>query len=123
MNRTEASEFAENWINAWNRKDVSAVLEHFAEDATFTSPKAATFVGNPVLKGKNALSQYWQLAARKIERIEFTLDHIVWDSASDELVVFYEANLNGVRSRACETMKFDRSGRQVSGEAMYGASV
>jgi ketosteroid isomerase-like protein len=102
MNRSEASEFAENWISAWNRKDVNAVLEHYVEDAIFVSPKAAIFVGNSVLKGKKALSQYWQLAARKIEKIEFTLDHTVWNYASNELVIFYEANLNGVRSRACE---------------------
>lgn len=123
MNRFEANEFALNWIRAWNRKDVNAVLEHYAEDARFVSPKAANFVGNPIVKGKEALSRYWQLAAKKIEKIEFTLDHIVWDSAANELVIFYEANLNGVCSRACEAMKFDSSGKQVSGEAMYGASI
>jgi len=123
MNRVEANEFAANWISAWNRKDVNAVLEHYVDDAIFLSPKAATFVGNPVVNGKKALLQYWQLAVRKIEKIEFKLDHIVWDSVSNELVIFYEANLNGVRSRACETMKFDSSGRQLSGEAMYGAPI
>ena len=123
MNRFDANEFALNWIRAWNRKDVNAVLEHYTEDAKFVSPKATTFVGNPIVEGKEALSRYWQLAAKKIEKIEFTLDHIVWDSTSNELVIFYEANLNGVCSRACETMKFGSFGKQVSGEAMYGASI
>jgi hypothetical protein len=40
MNRIKANEFASNWINAWNRKDVNAVLEHYADDAKFISPKA-----------------------------------------------------------------------------------
>lgn len=123
MTRVEANKFAANWISAWNRKDVNAVLEHYVEDAKFVSPKAATFIGKPFVEGKKALSQYWQLAVTKIEKIEFTLDHVVWDSASNELVIFYEANLNGVCSRACETMKFDASGMQVSGEAMYGALI
>ena len=61
-------------------KDVDAVLKHYVEDARFISPKAATFVGNPVIEGKKALSEYWYLAAKKIEKIEFKLDHIVWDS-------------------------------------------
>jgi hypothetical protein len=39
------------------------------------------------------------------------------------LIIFYEANLNRVCSRACEAMKFDSFGRQVSGEAMYGALI
>jgi ketosteroid isomerase-like protein len=102
---------------------VNAVLDHYVDDAKFVSPKAATFVGNSVVEGKKALSEYWQLAAKKIEKIEFTLDHIVWDSDSNELVIFYDANLNGVCNRACEMMKFDSSGRQVSGEAMYGAPI
>ena len=123
MNRIEANEFAANWISAWNRKDVNAVLDHYVGDAKFVSPKAATFVGNSVVEGKKALSEYWQLAAKKIEKIELALDHIVWDSDSNELVIFYDANLNGVCSRACEMMKFDPSGRQVSGEAMYGAPI
>jgi ketosteroid isomerase-like protein len=123
MDRTEANEFAANWISAWNRKDVDAVLAHYADDATFVSPKAAAFVGYSVVEGKQALSQYWHLAAKKIEKIEFTLDHVVWDADSNELVIFYEANLNGIRSRACEVMKFDSTGRQMSGEAMYGAPI
>ena len=123
MNRIEAHELAANWIRAWNRRDVNAVLEHYVDDAIFVSPKAATFVGATVVMGKKALAHYWHLASEKIEKIEFKLDHIVWDSDANELVIFYEANLNGVRSRACEMMKFDPSGRQVSGEAMYGAAV
>jgi ketosteroid isomerase-like protein len=123
MNRTEAHEFAENWISAWNRRDVDAVLAHYAENVKFVSPKAATFVGNPVVNGKKALSRYWHVALEKIAKIEFKLDQIVWDSESNELVIFYEAKLNGVYSRACESMKFDSSGRQVSGEAMYGAAL
>ena len=45
MNRIEANAFATNWIRAWNKKDVDAVLEHYVEDAKFISPKAASFVG------------------------------------------------------------------------------
>jgi len=123
MNRIEANAFAASWISAWNRKDVDAVLAHYVDDAKFVSPKAAVLVGNAVVQGKQALSQYWKLAATKIEKIEFTLDRIVWDPDANELAIFYEANLNGVRNRACETMKFNRSGRQVSGEAMYGAAI
>jgi ketosteroid isomerase-like protein len=123
MNRNDALQFARNWIDAWNRKDVNAVLSHYVEDAIFVSPKAASFVGNPVVRGKAALANYWQLAAKKIDKIEFTLDRIGWDSTANELVVFYEANLNGVRCRAAEAMTFDAAGRQLSGEALYGAPI
>lgn len=123
MNRIEAHEFAENWVGAWNRRDIDAVLAHYVDDAKFVSPKAATFVGKPMIEGKQALSQYWHTASRKIQKLQFKLDHVVWDPVSNELVIFYEAHLNGVSSRACELMKFDRSGKQLSGEALYGAAL
>ena len=122
MNRIDAKRFAERWISNWNSKDVDAVLAHYVDNATFISPKAAGLVGNAVLNGKDALALYWRTAAAKIT-IHFTLDRIVWDGEANELVVFYEANLNGVRTRTCETMRFDRTGRQLSGEALYGAAI
>ncbi|MGA7209702.1 MAG: hypothetical protein WBX78_12545 [Pseudolabrys sp.] len=45
MNRIEANAFATNWIRAWNKKDVGAVLEHYVEDAKFMRPIAVSFVG------------------------------------------------------------------------------
>jgi len=123
MTRKNAEDFAKRWISAWNRKDVAAVLSHYIDDARFISPKAAAFVGDPVVKGKAALADYWMLAAKKIETIEFKLDRVAWDPEARELVVFYEANLNGARSRACEAMRFDASGKQIAGEALYGAAI
>jgi ketosteroid isomerase-like protein len=123
MTRTEALAFAEHWIDNWNRRDVDAVLSHFADDAVFTTPKGELFVGTPVLKGKAALANYWRLALARIKELHFTLDHAVWDDATRELVVFYRATFDGKSTRACELMKFDAAGRQVSGEALYGAAV
>jgi ketosteroid isomerase-like protein len=36
----EPQRFAEQWISAWNDRDVEAVLTHYAEDVLFTSPTA-----------------------------------------------------------------------------------
>ena len=123
MTRSEAVEFARHWVAAWNRRDVDAVLAHYVEDAIFISPKAQSFVGTTTIRGKKALEHYWQTASAKLHTLEFKLERIAWDDESRELVVFYEANLNGTKARACEAMSFDDRGRQVSGEALYGAVV
>jgi hypothetical protein len=115
--------FAENWIDAWNRRDVDAVLAHYADDAQFVSPLARNFVGRPVLRDKTELAGYWRAALERIKILEFTLDHAAWDERRRELNVVYEANLNGERKRACEVMQFDASGRQIRGEALYGAVI
>jgi hypothetical protein len=115
--------FAETWIAAWNRRDVEAVLEHFAEDAQFVSPVARNVVGRPVLRNKNELTDYWRGALDRISILEFKLDHASWDERRRELNVVYDANLNGERKRACEIMQFDVAGRQIRGEALYGAII
>jgi len=47
--------FAETWIAAWNRRDVDAVLAHFADDAEFVSPAAHKFVGRSALRSRKRL--------------------------------------------------------------------
>jgi ketosteroid isomerase-like protein len=116
-------EFAARWVAAWNRRDVDAVLAHYVDDATFISPKAQLFVGTPVIRGKEALERYWRTASAKLDTLEFKLERAVWDGDSRQLVVLYEANLNGAKTRTCELMSFDAQGRQISGEAFYGAAV
>lgn len=115
--------FAETWIAAWNRRDVDAVLSHFAEEAEFVSPLARDFAGRPALRNKQELEDYWRAALERISILEFKLDHAAWDERRRELTVVCEANLNGERKRACEIMQFDASGRQIRGEALYGAVI
>lgn len=115
--------FAEDWIAAWNRRDIDAVLAHFVEHVEFVTPVASGFVGRPVLRNKTELGDYWRAALERISTLEFKLDHATWDERRRELLVIYEANLNGERKRACEIMQFDASGRQIRGEALYGAAI
>ena len=115
--------FAETWIAAWNRRDVDAVLAHFADDAEFVSPAAHKFVGRSVLRNRKEIGDYWRTALGRISTLEFKLDHASWDERRRELTVVYEANLNGERKRACEIMQFAPEGRQIRGEALYGAAV
>jgi hypothetical protein len=122
-NRDEALRFAIQWIDAWSKRDVAKVLSVYVEDEKFASPKAQSFIEKPVVGGKARLSQYWSFAISKIRSLVFTLDRIVWDDEAHELAVLYEANLNAVRTRACDLMKFDDTGRQMSGEALYGAAL
>jgi hypothetical protein len=114
--------FAESWIAALNRRDVDAVLAH-ADGAQFVSPVVRSIVGRPVLRNRSELAGYWRAALARVRTLEFALDHAAWDERRRELNVVYEANLNGERKRACEIMRFDAEGRQVSGEALYGAVI
>jgi ketosteroid isomerase-like protein len=123
MTPEAAAAFAQDWIAAWSRKDVEAVLAHFAPDVRFTSPRAAATVGTATVAGKEALRAYWQAAVAAIQTLRFTLDHTVWDPERQELVLVYTSAIDGRRLRACEFMRFGPAGRIVEAEAMYGAPL
>jgi acyl-CoA thioesterase FadM len=118
-----AQRFARDWVAAWNRRDVEAVLSHFADDALFVSPKAERFVGKPRIEGKAALRAYWQTALAHIPRLEFSLDHALWSPRAEALTVVYQSLLAGQSPvRAAEIMRF-RGHLIVHGEALYGAAL
>ena len=123
MTHEDMMAFAKTWIDNWNRRDVDAVLSHFAADAEFVSPLAAKYSGTQFLKGHEAIGGYWRAALSRITTLEFTLDHAIWDERRRELLVVTDANLNGERRRAAEIMCFGADGQQIRGEALYGATL
>ena len=123
MKRTEVERFVQGWIDAFNRRDVEAVLEHFADDVEFTSPVAQTVVGRGTIEGKAALRAYWEEALRQRKTSHFTLDHSIWDSDRRELAIVFMRDVDGERRRACELLRFDESGLVVQGEALHGAAL
>jgi hypothetical protein len=122
MTRDEIVQYVENWIDAWNGRDVEAVLAHFSDDVRFSSPAAARVVGNPTVTGKSALSSYWRAALERIEELRFTLDRALWDEERNELAIIYHRDVNGQRDKACELLTFNDSRQVTRGEAMYGVA-
>ncbi len=59
MNRKEAGEFAQRWVEAWNARDVERVLSHCDDAVRFTSPRVLATVGLATLSGKDVLRTYW----------------------------------------------------------------
>lgn len=120
--RDFGARFAAAWIDNWNRRDIDAVLVHFADDAVFESPLAQTVWGNPVIKGKQDLERYWRAASGRITSLRFVLEDFAWDAGQRFLLVRYVSHTDGKVTRACEAMKFDAAGRQCAGYAYYGYS-
>lgn len=121
MTEAAAQEFARHWVDAWNRRDVEAVLAHFADEVSFTSPKAQVFAGTPRIEGKAALRAYWRAGLARIEHLRFELDEAIWSARTETLTVVYRAIFDHQPAvRAVEIMRF-RGGRVVRGEALYGA--
>lgn len=81
--------FAEQWVQAWNAHDVEAVLAHFSSDVVFTSPVAERVVPQTggVVRGKEALRDYWTTALGQQPDLRFELVAVYRGSST--LVINY----------------------------------
>lgn len=114
------ADFAVQWAEAWNRRDVEAVLAHFHDDVVFTSPTALAVVGSATVRGKPALRDYWNTAMGRITSLRFTVDRTLWDPQRRELAIVYVADIEGKSRRVSENLKFDEAGLVVSAEVFHG---
>jgi len=71
----EPQGFADQWISAWNARDVEAVLTLYAEEGLFTSPTAQHVVpeSGGTVQGKQALRSYWTQAVEDNRDLHFEL--------------------------------------------------
>jgi hypothetical protein len=120
MDRDSALAFARSWADAWNRRDLEAVLLHFADDAAFSSPRALEAVGAPTVRGRGDLLRYWQKALARVQRLEFSVRRVLWDPESRELAIVYDRELDGHRDRAVEILLLGAGDRIDRGEVLYG---
>jgi ketosteroid isomerase-like protein len=104
MNHEEAVAFAERWAKNWNAHDIEAVLAHFADDAVFTSPLAERVFPDSagVIRGKDALRQYWAEGIRLSPGLHFELLGVY---AGVDTIVIRFRNEHGVDR--CEVLTFE----------------
>jgi hypothetical protein len=105
MDHAEARAFAQQWVKGWNAHDVDALMEHFTDDVVFTSPVAVRIVGGDgVIRGKEALRNYWAEGIRLIPDLHFEVLALYVGVAA--LVINYRNQAGGVVS---EVLTFEGS--------------
>jgi hypothetical protein len=104
MEHELATRFVESWLEAWNAHEVDALLAHFDDNVTFTSPMARLIVpnSNGVIEGKESLRLYWQEGMRLIPDLHFEL--IDFYVGVNVLVINYR---NQKGARVNEVLLFD----------------
>lgn len=112
-------EFAESWIEAWNRHDLDAVLARFSDDFEFSSPFIRQFTDEPSgrLVGKEAVRTYWRKALTRLPDLHFELVNVL--AGVDCLTILYR----GHRGLSAEVFQFGSDGRAVRGHALYAAGA
>ena len=64
MDVQQAEVFAREWVQAWNQRDLEAILSHYAEDVEFQSPLVVKLLGESsgTVRGKQNLREYFRKA-------------------------------------------------------------
>ena len=118
MTHDEALAWAQQWIEQWNRRDVEAVLAHFADDVEFCSPLVVSVTGEPsgIVRGTDALRDYWIRALAERPKLHFELDDVTVGVAT--IAIHYRSQ----GRRATEVAVFDADGKVARGWGLYGAA-
>jgi ketosteroid isomerase-like protein len=114
----DAIGFGRDWEAAWNRRDVEAVLAHFAEDAVFTSPVAQKigFAPDGIVRGKDALRRYWLAALEQNPQLRFRVTAVY--RGIDTILIAFQ-NQQGVER--AEMLRF-AGGLVIEGHGAFAES-
>ncbi|MGH1421971.1 MAG: nuclear transport factor 2 family protein [Hyphomonas sp.] len=104
MNRAEADEFAQDWLEAWNDRDLDAILAHYSDGVVFHSPRISEVLdtGAVSVTGKSKLREYWSQALEIATDLFFELDDVL--VGSDAVTLLYT---NHRDQQVAETFLFD----------------
>jgi ketosteroid isomerase-like protein len=116
INPEAARQFAMEWVDAWNRHDLEAILSHYSEGVTFTSPFAVKLMSVPdgVVHGLPALRKYFQTGLAAYPDLHFDLRHVAVGVQSVTLIYRSVKDL-----LAAETMIVDDQFKVVRALAHY----
>ncbi|MCD6707384.1 MAG: nuclear transport factor 2 family protein [Thiobacillus sp.] len=114
-----ARAFAQDWIAAWNARDLDAVLAHYSEDCTFASPFVAHFADEPGgrLAGKTSLRAYWAAALAALPALRSELVDVLTDVGC--ITILYR----GRRGLTAEVFELGAGGKVVHGLALYAQAA
>ena len=116
--QSDARQFANAWISAWNSHDLDAILSHYAPDVVLTSPTAARLLQDPTgaVAGRDALRRYFSRGLEAYPNLTFELLDVLWGVSS---ILLYYKNQNGTRTG--EFMELETGGKIIRVVANYSA--
>jgi hypothetical protein len=116
LTQTEAEEFAEQWLSAWNSHDLDALMSHYGPEVVLTSPVAQRLLNDAsgTVAGKDALRSYFKRGLEAYPDLKFELLDVMWGISS---VVLYYVNQKGTKSG--EFMELDADRKVIRVVANY----
>ena len=115
---SQATQFARQWVAAWNSHDLDAIMSHYDADVVLTSPAAAKILEDPsgTVEGNAALRNYFRRGLEVYPNLHFELLDVMSGLSS---VVVCHKNQKGTKT--AEFMEFGKNGKIMRVVAHYSA--
>ena len=115
LTQNTAQTKAQNWVDAWNNRDLDAVMMHYADDVPVCSPlvKRRLNKSDGWLHGKSALRDYFAVGMGNPD-LQFTLKSVHVGVQSMSMVYARE---NGIQ--VVDTMELNADGLTTRMVACY----
>lgn len=112
----KARRIAEEWCEAWNRRDLDAVMEHYADTVAFSSPTVVKRWGieSGWLQGSTRLRENFTIGMQA-NGLHFDLVDVVTGVGS--MCIIYRRETGQL---VCDTVEFDDAGKAARVIACYG---
>ena len=108
MDAQQTEAFAKEWIQAWNQRDLEAVLSHYTEDVEFQSPLVIKLLGETsgTVRGKQNLREYFRKALAAFPG-DIELELLGAYQGVNSLLVRFQVK----GRKAVEVMELDQEGK------------
>ncbi len=108
MDKAQAHAIADEWVAAFNRHDLEAILSHYSESVELTSLLATKVLGDPAgtVRGKHALRAYFSKALAAAPDLKFDLLDVF--TGVNSVAVYFRSSRRGLQ---VEVMELDADGR------------
>jgi ketosteroid isomerase-like protein len=113
----EARKAAQDWCDAWNRRDLDAIMHHYSEDVEFSSPTVVKRwgVADGWLRGKAKVRENFAIGVQA-DNLHFELVDVLLGVQS--MCVIYRRETGTLVS---DLVELDASGRGKRVIACYGS--
>ncbi len=104
-----ASQFAQEWVSAWNSHDLERILAHYDDEVELASPIALKMLnnGDGVVRGKTALREYFSRGLQAYPQVHFELIDVLW--GVETIVVYCRNNVRD--GNTAEVMQLNPAGK------------
>lgn len=120
MDAIHAEQFAKSWTEAWNNRDLDALMDHYSETVVFHSPfiKLLNESEQTTIHGRSALREYFQRGMEAYPHMRFQLHRTGLGAGS---ITLNYISVNGMLAN--ETHVLDADSKAVEVRCHYSEAV